>query len=504
MGKFTGLLLFTQCFFSCLHAQKIKTVIDTAAIFDNYVQKAVKDWQVPGLAIVVVKNNQAVFKKAYGTRELGTGNLVNTQTLFACASTTKAMTAACMGILADEGKLKWDDPVIDYLPAFRLQDPYVTRELRIRDLFLHNSGVGNTDFLWGDNSLSSTEVLEHMRLVKPSYSFRSGFTYQNIFYLVAGMVIEKVSGMSWQSFVTQRIFKPLGMTRTSAAFSGIRDPNMAMPHYRIADSIQVIEHGSADVIAPAGAVWSCIDDMAIWLKCMLDSSKYTGGRLVTAGTWKELLKPQTIVSENEFYPTQERTHPNFTTYALGWFQQDYMGRKLNFHTGSLSGAIAIHAQMPEEGTGVFIFGNLDHAEIRHALMFKALDLYATGGLRDWSTEFQDLYGELKRESDKKKKTAEEKRVTGTHPTLPLDAYTGHYKDALYGSADISLRNGKLAIVINSVLKGSLEHWNYDSFMISYDKSWYDKGFVTFIPDINGAITDIALDGILLKKITVKE
>ena len=175
-----GALLFTQG----LLAQKskiLKTATDTAAAFDAYVQKSIKEWEIPGLAIVVVKNNKIVFKNSYGTTELGTSNKVNNQTLFACASTTKAMTATAMGILVDQGKVNWDDPVIQYLPSFRLYDPYVTTQMRIRDLFLHNSGVGNTDYLWGMNMLSSDEIMARMQWVKPSYSFRAGFIYQNIF-----------------------------------------------------------------------------------------------------------------------------------------------------------------------------------------------------------------------------------------------------------------------------------------------------------------------------------
>lgn len=503
MRKTTGLLLCALCFLGRTPAQKKTNIIDTASQFDAYVQKAIKDWEVPGLAIVVIKNNNVVFKKSYGVRELGTSKMVNNQTMFVCASTTKAMTAACMGILVDEGKLNWDDPVIKHLPTFQLYDPYVTRELRVRDLFLHNTGVGNTDFLWADNNLSSDEVLEHMRLAKPSYSLRSGFIYQNIFYLVAGKVIEKISGMSWQSFVTQRIFQPLGMKSTRATFSLLKDTNISAAHYRIDSAITVIQHDTADAIAPAGAVWSNIDDIALWVSCMLDSGKYAGGRLVKPNTWNELLKPQTIVSESQFYPTQQLTRPNFTTYALGWFQQDYMGRKLNFHTGSLSGAVAIHGQMPEEKTGVYVFGNLDHSEIRHALLFKAFDQYATGGNRDWSAEFLTLYSNLKKESAKRTKDAEAKRVMDTRPGLSLEAYTGKYEDPLYGSLEIIIKGSTLIALINKIQTATLEHWNYDTFRVRYDKKWVDKSYLSFRLDTGGRVTEIVFDGITLKKIENK-
>ena len=502
MRKVISLIALVQCFIllQTTAQKKITPVTDTVAVFDAYVQKSIKEWEVPGLAIVVVKDNKVVFKKAYGTRELGTNNMVDNQTLFVCASTTKAMTATCMAMLVDEGKLNWDDPVIKYLPNFQLYDPFVTRELRVRDLFLHNSGVGNTDYLWGENILSSDEILEHMRLVKPSYSMRSGFIYQNIFYLVAGKVIEKISGKPWQSFIHDRIFQPLGMNRTKAQFSEIKDGNVSKPHFRIDSTVTVIEHTTnVDAIGPAGSVLSSIDDISLWLKCMLDSSKYEGGRLVKPATWKELLKPQTLLTE-EAYPTQRITQPNFNTYAMGWFQQDYKGKKLNYHTGSLAGAVAIHAQMPEEKTGVYIFANLDHAEIRHALMYKALDQFALGGNRDWSIEFLKLYTDIRNEAEKKKKETEAKRVLNTQPTLPLETYTGKFEDPLYGSVEIKLMNGKLTALVNNKATGTIEHWNYDTFRILYDKKWNGKSYLTFRLNTIGKITEVVLDGDVYKKI----
>ncbi len=501
MKKIIVLIVCAQyCILLPSNAQKYSTNVNNVASFDAYVQKSIKEWEVPGMAIVVVKDNKIVFKKAYGTKELGTNQLVDNQTLFICASTTKAMTAACLGILVDEGKLNWDDPVIKYLPDFQLYDPYVTRELRVRDLLIHSSGVGNTDYLWGDNTLSADEILQHMKLAKPSYSMRSSFIYQNIFYLAAGKVIEKISGIPWSIFIKQRIFQPLGMLRTKSEFKQIQDANFTKPHFSIEGKITVIEHNTnTDVIGPAGSVLSTIDDISLWLQCMLDSSKYLGGRLVKPETWKELLKPQTIVTEEQFYPTQRITKPNFTTYSLGWFQQDYKGKKLNFHTGSLAGAVAIHAQMPEERTGVYIFANLDHAEIRHALMFKALDQFALGGDRDWSNEFLTLYAQLKIEGEKKEKEFEAKRVLNTDPILSLESYTGKFEDPLYGSIEITVKDGSLDATINHLYAGKLAHWNYESFRLRYAKKWYGQSNVIFRQNMQGKINEIVVDGISYSK-----
>jgi CubicO group peptidase (beta-lactamase class C family) len=185
MKKYLSLILSLAVIAGSNAQSKNQTLTDKITAFDNYLQKAMQVWQIPGMSVAIVQNNEIVFTKGYGVRETGSSKMVDTKTLFSCASTTKAMTAVCMGILADEGKVNWTDPVIKYLPTFKLYDPYVTRELTIQDLFTHNSGVGNTDFLWGDNNLTSDEILAKMQLVKPSYSLRSSFIYQNIFYLVA-------------------------------------------------------------------------------------------------------------------------------------------------------------------------------------------------------------------------------------------------------------------------------------------------------------------------------
>lgn len=462
--------------------------------FDAYVQKAIKEWEVPGLALVVVKDGKVVLSKGYGVRELGTSNAVDSKTLFACASTTKAMTATCMGILVDEGKISWNDPVIKYLPEFQLYDPYVTRELKIRDLFLHDSGVGNADFLWGIMDIPADQVLEKMRYVQPSYSLRSSFIYQNIFYLAAGKVIEKVSGKPWSVFVRERIFQPLGMTRTFPLIADVKDANQTAPHYKIEGKITVIKHTKADEIGPAGSVWSCVDDMGKWMSVMIDSSKYSGGRLLKTTTWMEMFKPQVIVPANQFYPTQTLTKPNWTTYGLGWFQHDYKGKKVNFHTGSLAGAVAIHAQLPDEKLGIYVFGNYDHAEIRHALVYKTFDHFALGGTRDWSAEFLKLYKNIEAGGEKTEKEFEAKRVANTKPSLPLNDYAGTYTDPLFGTVVITVEGDQLVAEANKFVKGKFAHWHYDTFRGWYDKKWYGKSNLVFNLGADGKIAGVNFEG----------
>ncbi len=495
-----------------LQAQPKKANPNPVARYDSYVAQAVRDWHVPGLTVTVVKDGKVLFKKGYGVRALpGASSTkpdsVNTQTLFAMASTTKAMTAACLGMLVDEGKLNWDDPVIKYLPDFQLYDPTVTRELRVRDLLIHNSGVGNADVLWAAMQISSDEILYRMRLVKPSYSFRSSFIYQNVMYLAAGKVVEKVSGIPWETFMRKRIFEPLHMTRTQPLFRDVTDENRAKPHFEAKDTIRLVdsrlEEGLVDAVAPAGAVWTCSDDVAAWMQCMLDSGRYDGKVLLKPTTWAELFKPQTFVTESQFYPTQQLTKPVWKTYGLGWFQHDYRGHWINFHTGSLTGMIAIHGQLPDYKLAVYVQGNLDHAELRHALMYRAFDEFALGAGRDWSADLKKLYGgiHLKAQNDERK--ADSTRVLNTKPSLPLIDYVGSYTNPLYGKADVTMQDGKLRVSINNVMTGKLDHWHYDTFRLTYGQFWNGTDLISFTLNRQGKIDKLNWDGAELTREVAK-
>jgi CubicO group peptidase (beta-lactamase class C family) len=483
-----------------LYGQRKKRIRNPEEEFNQYVHQALQDWEVPGAALVVVKDGKVVYKQAFGIRTLGQPEPVDTQTLFACASTTKAMTATCMGMLVDEGKLQWDDPVSTYLPNFQLYDPYVTRHLRIRDLLTHSSGVGNTDYLWGGQSLTSEEVLRRMRYVEPSYPFRGGYTYQNIFYLAAGKVIEQVSGIPWEQFIQERIFDPLGMRRTYALLSKVPDANRATPHLKVKGVLRAIPPLSADAIGPAGSVQSCIDDLALWTLAMLDSSKYEGGRLVTPATWEELFAPQVIIPRAQFYPTALQTHPHWTSYGLGWFQHDYRGQKVNFHTGSLPGEIAIHGQLPVHRLGIFFVGNLDHAEVRHALLYRAFDQFALGLDRDWNQEFRELFQRLDEDYIRTTAAIANGRVSGT-PAAPIEELLGTYSSPLFGKVLLTQKERTLRILVNDTEAGTLEHWHYDTYRVRWDKEEDIEGITlyTFGRNPVGRISELKTPRMIFQK-----
>lgn len=483
-----------------LPAQKKPTSAEKAiAAFDAYVTQGKSDFGIPGMAVAVIRDNKVIFLKAYGQRRMDKPDPIDLHTQFSIGSTTKAMTAVCMGMLVDEGKVKWDDRVIQHLPDLQLFDSYATRTLRIRDLFTHNSGVGNADFLWSNMTIAPDEIVRKMAQVEPSYPLRGGFIYQNIFYLIAGQLIGRVTGSPWQDFIRTRIFKPLQMEHTVPFLRDGDRGNEAHPHHPVNGKIEVIPHSSADNVGPAGSVRSCITDMAEWTRCMLDSSKYLGGRLLKPGTWAEMFKPQVIVPSVQFYPTQQLTQPSWMTYGLGWFQQDYKGRKLNYHTGSLPGEIALHAQLPSEKLGYYFLGNLDHAELRHALMYKAFDHFALGGTRDWNFEVRLLYSDLNQRQQKAEDMMLAAKINGTSTSHKLEEFIGTYSHPLHGKLTITMENGSLKADLNNTINARLEHFHYDTFLAYYSEAWMGKGIITFSANEVGRITKVGWGGIQFER-----
>ena len=448
---------------------------------DAYVAKAVKDWHVAGLSIAVVKDGRIVFAKGYGVRELGKPEVVDTSTMFAIASTTKALTAAAIGMLVDEGKVNWDDPVTKYLPTFQLYDPYATREVTVRDLLTHRAGLGNADYLWDVADLPTPEIMARVRMVKPAYSMRSSFIYQNVMYMMAGEIVRAASGMPWDKFIETRIFQPVGMKSAVTGLSLVpAGANVASPHWRFGpDTVRVITNTVTQSVGSAGAIWAPVSDMARWMIFLLDSGRVKGKRLLQPATLAELFTPQVIVPPDEFYPTMALTKPHWMTYGLGWFQHDYKGRMLNFHTGSLAGMVAIAGLIPDERFGVFVQANVDHAEVRHALMYKAIDLYLGNPQRDWSRDLFAVYEARRARADSARRAAEEKRIKGTRPTLALSKYTGIYEEPFLGRVVVTEQNGKLRLEAGHAYKGPVEHWQYDTFRVRYDDRWQGSDMLNF-------------------------
>ena len=451
--------------------------------FDAYVAEGVRSWEVPGLAVAVVVGGETVFSEGYGVLELGGEARVDPDTLFAIGSTTKALTAATLGMLVDAGEIAWDDPVVRHLPWFRVGDPAVTVELTVRDLLTHRGGLGGSDHLWYGGQTDTREILERLRHQEPAYSLRAGFVYQNVMYAAAGALLEEVTGTSWERFVEERLLAPLGMGRTTTHLAGPKGAasrqNVATPHDMVEGELVPIDNAAVDAVAPAGSIWSSVGDMSRWLAFLLRGCRTADGeRLLAEATCDELFTPQTLVPRSSFYPTARLTRPHWTSYGLGWFQHDYRGEKVDFHTGSIDGMVAIAGLVRDEDVGVFVLANRDHAELRHALLYRVLDLALRRGdpaasdepLRDWSAELRALYDGMTAEAAARAEAFEAERLPGTSPSLPLARYAGTYSHPLHGTVELQATPDGLALTYGE-RRGAVEHWHHDTFRVHWDRRW---------------------------------
>jgi CubicO group peptidase (beta-lactamase class C family) len=462
---------------------------------DEYVTRAMTDWDVPGLAIAVIKDDRIVFAKGYGVREVGKPEPVDERTVFAIGSSSKAFTATAVAMLVDEKKLKWDDPATQYLPGFQLYDPYATRELTVRDLLSHRVGLDRGDPLWYATAFDRDEILRRIRYLKPASSMRSRFGYQNIMFLAAGQVVRSVTGKEWDDFVRERIFVPLGMKETGTSVRTLAaSHDVAAPHSRLDGKVVAIPYRNIDNIAPAGAINSNVVDMAQWVRLQLGNGTYAGKALVSAAAAREMATPQTVIRlEGQWAVWYPDAH--FLSYGLGWFLSDYRGRKLVDHGGSIDGMRAIVAMLPEEKLGVVILNNLSGSILPVALAYRVFDAYLGASPRDWSAELLKGARALEEEARAAAAKVESERVAGTKPSLALDKYAGEYQSEMYGDAAVGLDNGTLTLRRGSAFAGRLEHWHYDVFRVTWSDRQMGKQFVSFRLDQKGRIAEMSVENL---------
>jgi hypothetical protein len=299
-----------------------------------------------------------------------------------------------------------------------------------------------------------------------------------------------VSGKTWGEFLKERIYMPLGMTNTYPTLGEIESiKNKANAHFEIDDKIEKIDQVNADAIGPAGAMWSSIDDIGKWIQFLLNNGIKNNDTLISPKNFRELFKPQQIIPSNEFYPTQQVTKPNWMTYGLGWFQHDYKGKMVQFHTGSLAGMVAIAGMIPEDHVGVFVMGNLDHVELRHAIMYAVFDLYTEGKVsRNWSEDFYNLY------HPEKKEEPEMQPISDTTPTFDEKDMIGKYTNSQFGWLKVYLEEGAIKFNMNNTIFGKLSHWNYDTFQGTFDKMYWGKTMFKFRLGSDGQLSHVDVFG----------
>lgn len=430
---------------------------------DAYIEQAMEAWGVPGLGLAVVEDDSVVLARGYGVRETGGDAPVDEHTLFAIGSSSKAFTTASLAMLADEGKLAWSDPATHHLPKLELHDPYTTRELTVRDLVTHRSGLPRCDQVWYGTSYDRDEILRRVRFCEPNSSFRSRFGYQNIMYLAAGEVVAEVSGSRWDAFVEERIFEPLGMESSNTSVDSLEGAsNVATPHEEIDGSVSPVPWRDVDNIGPAGSINSSVAEMARWIRLQLGKGVFEGDTLISPAAVQEMHSPQMVINREPPWSQLLSGHGDFLAYGMGWLLHDHRGTKIMEHGGSIDGMQALVALVPEEDLGMVILTNRGGSSLGTPLMYRIVDAYLEAPETDWATHFRSNADSMEAEAEEQEQELRDARMQGTSPSLELAAYSGTYRDNLYGPVEVREEHGGLTLSFHS-FAADLEHWHLDTF-----------------------------------------
>ena len=460
---------------------KPKTAPPLAGL-DAYVERAMREFGVPGMAVAVVKDGEVLLARGYGVRRAGEPAPVDADTLFGIASNTKAFTCAALSILVEEGRVAWDDPVTRHLPAFQMYDPWVTRELTVRDLVTHRTGLGlgAGDLMWWPpTTFTRGEIVRGMRWVKPASSLRSRYAYNNVAFVAAGEVVAAVSGTTWDSFVQERILRPVGMSRTTSAFAAA-DANRAAPHLELKGAVAPIAPMDFTNAGAAASLQSSASDMARWLAMLLECGR---GKVAPAGrscvlkpeSIQRLWSAQTVLGTPDPPPGLEATRASFAAYGLGFGLREYRGRKVVSHTGGLPGYVSQVALVPEERLGLVVLTNQGETGAFEAVRYRVFDEYLGAPLPpvDWIGAFRKRAEDERRKAEEAVAKAAAARDAASRPSLAPARYAGRYRDAWYGDVTISEDGGRLALEMTRTpgMVADLERWQHDTFVARWRRAW---------------------------------
>jgi CubicO group peptidase (beta-lactamase class C family) len=479
---------------------------------DAYVAQVMKQTGAPGMAVTIVEDGKTTFVKGFGVRKLGSPDKVDIKTIFPTGSTGKAFSTAALATLVDEGKIGWDDHVIDHLPEFQMYDAWVTREMTIRDLLVHRSGLGlgEGDLLFVPRSTyTRAESVHQLRYLKPKTSFRSGFAYDNVLYMVAGQLIEKVSGQTWEDYVRDHVLKPAGMKDTTSDDQvRFTIADRAWPHARLNGAFRGLGDqvflNERDTLgrnsAPAGGLAISAEDFGEWVKIQLAHGALPdgSGRLFSAEQSRQMWNPEIHMPINPSPPPELKdAQPQFSSYALGWDVSDWRGHKIISHSGGDLGFISQVVLIPEKNVGFTIMMNSEEGVALRGLTNRLLDHYLGYGETDWAKAYGAV--QARQVTAALKSLPPQTAASGADigPALPIDRYAGAYKDAWYGPVDIRNEGGKLVIDFKHSpgMVGELEHYQYETFRTRWRDPSIEPAFVTFQLTADGQIDRISMKAV---------
>lgn len=467
---------------------------------DLYFETSLSKWNVPGMAVAIVKDDQIIFEKGYGFRNLESGEKADENTLFAVASNTKAFTASALAKLVEEKRIAWKDKVSQYLPYFALNDEYAMKEMTIEDLLCHRSGLKtfSGDLLWYGSNKTAREVLESAQYLKPELDFRADYGYSNIMYIAAGLVIESVTDTSYKEYIQHHFLQPLQMKRSILSTSDLKyKSNVATPYYVDQDEIIALDWLNWDNVMAAGGLISSAHDMANWLMLNASKGKFYGEKFLDEESFEKLTTPH-INFKVSAYTRNMQPSKHFRGYGLGWSLGDYHGRKIISHGGGYDGMISKTCIVPEEKLALVILTNsLNY--LPSALIEKSLDVILSG--LENGTDYSSLYlqsferSQMKRKSDEEKIESGRGQINTNH--LPLDQYSGTYKDLKYGELKVWLEGGKLHFKMDptQIFTASLDHWNDHIFTFRFpiNKSSLPMGKLWFHLDDEAKVNKLLMD-----------
>ena len=457
---------------------------------EAFIQRGMQDWQLPGLSIAVVKDDELVWARGFGTRRLGHDLPVDEHTLFNVASVSKAFTSAALGILVEEGRIRWDDPVVEHLPHFQLYNPFVTNQTTIRDLLAHRVGIGRMtgNRLRWISHRDRDEMIRRIRHLGPEQPFRAGYVYSNVMYMVAGEIVPAVTGMSWEDFVRERIFAPLDMGRSLSSVKQLpAGENVAFPHQEIDGVMVEIPRRDFDGVGPAASVHTSAVEVAAWMRLHLgEAGVYEGRRLMDRGVVEEMHRAQNVIREPAGGP--------LNAYGLGWSLGSFEGRRTSSHGGAVDGMNSLLMLVPEENLGIFITTNAFN-DFMNALAYQVMDAYLGIPGRDWHDQLFQNHQRRRAVVQAERDAIHGARVQGTRTSMPLPDFAGRYEDALYADARVEWEDGALVLRLweDEDQVADLEHWHHDTFRAIWRNRAQREEFVWFTRGPGGDMDALHID-----------
>ena len=434
--------------------------------FRAFVEKTLAEWKVPGASVAVVKDGKVILAEGYGLRDVAKKLPATPHTLFAIGSSSKAFTATAVGIMVDDGKLGWDDRVVDRLPTFRLQDKIATEQMTPRDLLCHRSGLPRHDLVWYGAGFSRKELFDRMRYLEPRADFRAIFQYNNFMIMTAGLLAGEVSGSSWEDVVRTRIFGPLGMNDSNFSVADSRKTeDHALPYEQRDDKVVEVPFKNIDAIGPAGSINSDALDMARWVLLQLNKGKAEGKQVISEKSLKEIHSPQMVVQEGAFRALENFPEMAQTTYGMGWFLTSYRGHPWIHHGGAIDGFKALVTFLPRDGIGVVVLTNLGGTSVPDMIALNVYDRLLGLDQVAWSGRFMEMRDKRRAEAEKRRAEPDKDRKLGTHPSHPLDDYAGDYVHPAYGTLAVR-KDGDGLRARRWDTTFTMSHYHYDVFELA--------------------------------------